>query len=130
MAMRWYILCCYANFEKQAAASIRTRAAEHGLTHLLDQEVGDGGVMAPIERIIEVRGSRNVDAERTLFPGYVLIHCEMTDEPERLLRAIPQVTVFVGHNNEPMPIADAEIHRICAQELRGSERPQATSAGR
>jgi transcriptional antiterminator NusG len=107
MAVRWYLTICHSGFERAVAGSIGAQAAECGLAHLIDN------VVVP------------VDGGRLSLPGYVLIHCEMTDEFERLLRAIPHVAGFIGRDNQPMPIADAEIDRICAK-YRGSERPQAT----
>ena len=115
MAMRWYILHCNANFEKQAARSIREQAKSCGFAHLFDPGLGEDGVMVPIERVIEVRQGVRVDAERNIFPGYVLVRCEMTEELARCFRTIPHVTGFLGKDREPMPIADAEIDRMLAK---------------
>src|SRR5215471_17669563 len=64
MAKRWYIVHAYSNFEKKVADSIREQAKSRGLSHLFDQEVGEGGVMVPTERVIEMRRGRKVDADR------------------------------------------------------------------
>jgi len=114
MAMRWYIMHASSNFEHRVAQAIRAEAKSRGLARLFDHAVGDGGILVPVERVIEVRGEKRADAERKCFPGYVLVRCEMTDELQRLLRAIPKVTGFLGKADEPMPIADAEIDRIIA----------------
>jgi transcription termination/antitermination protein NusG len=81
MAKRWYIVHAYSNFEKKVADSIREQAKSRGLAHLFDQEVGEGGVMVPTEKVTEVRRGRKVDAERKFFPGYVLVKMDLTTRP-------------------------------------------------
>jgi transcriptional antiterminator NusG len=112
MAKRWYIVHAYSNFEKKVAESIREQAKSRGLVHLFDQEVGEGGVMVPTERVIEMRRGRKVDAERKFFPGYVLVKMDLTDEAYHLIKNTPKVTGFLGADNKPMPIPDAEAERI------------------
>ncbi len=115
MAKRWYIVHAYSNFEKKVADSIREQAKSRGLTHLFDQEAVGGGVMVPTERVIEMRRGRKVDAERKFFPGYVLVKMDLTDEAYHLIKNTPKVTGFLGADNKPMPISEAEAQRIIKQ---------------
>src|ERR1700736_1414723 len=124
MAKRWYIVHSYSNFERKVADSIREQAKSRGLSHLFDQEVGDGGVMVPIEKVTEVRRGKKVDAERKFFPGYVLAKMDMTDEAFHLIKNTPKVTGFLGADNKPMAISDAEAARIIHQVQEGIERPK------
>ncbi len=127
MAKRWYIVHAYSNFEKKVADSIREQAKSRGLTHLFDQEVGEGGVMVPTERVIEMRRGRKIDAERKFFPGYVLVKMDLTDEAYHLIKNTPKVTGFLGADNKPMPISDAEAERIIKQIKEAPEPRQAVS---
>ena len=124
MAKRWYIVHAYSNFEKKVADSIREQAKSRGLSHLFDQEVGDGGVMVPTEKVVEVRRGQKVDAERKFFPGYVLVKMDLTDEAYHLIKNTPKVTGFLGADNKPKPISDAEAARIMHQVQEGIERPK------
>ena len=124
MAKRWYIVHAYSNFEKKVAESIREQAKSRGLAHLFDQEVGEGGVMVPTERVIEVRRGRKVDAERKFFPGYVLVKMDLTDEAYHLIKNTPKVTGFLGADNKPMPISDVEADRIINQMREAPDRPR------
>jgi transcriptional antiterminator NusG len=65
-----------------------------------------------------------VDAERKFFPGYVLVKMDMTDEAYHLIKNTPKVTGFLGADNKPMPISDAEAQRILRQVQEGIERPK------
>jgi transcriptional antiterminator NusG len=124
MAKRWYIVHAYSNFEKKVADSIREQAKSRGLSHLFDQEVGDGGVMVPTERVIEMRRGRKVDAERKFFPGYVLVKMDLTDEAYHLIKNTPKVTGFLGADNKPMPISDIEADRIIKQMAEAPDGPR------
>ena len=118
MTTRWYIVHAYSNFEKKVAESIREQADQRGLGELFDQ------VLVPTEKVVEVRRGRKVDAERKFFPGYVLVKMAMTDEAYHLIKNTPKVTGFLGSDNRPMPISEAEANRILHQVQEGIERPK------
>jgi transcriptional antiterminator NusG len=118
MAKRWYIVHAYSNFEKKVQDSIRDQVKQRGLSDLFDE------IMVPTEKVVEVRRGRKVDAERKFFPGYVLVKCELTDEAYHLIKNTPKVTGFLGADNKPMPISDAEASRILHQVQEGIERPK------
>jgi len=118
MAKRWYIIHAYSNFENKVAESIREQAKQRGLSDLFEE------VMVPKEKVVEVRRGRKVDAERKFFPGYVLAKMDLTDEAFHLIKNTPKVTGFLGADNKPMPISDAEAARIIHQVQEGIERPK------
>jgi transcriptional antiterminator NusG len=118
MTTRWYIVHAYSNFEKKVADSIREQAKQRHLDHLFEE------IMVPTEKVVEVRRGRKVDAERKFFPGYVLVKCELSDEVYHLIKNTPKVTGFLGSDNKPMPISDAEAQRIVHQVQEGIERPK------
>ena len=118
MSMRWYIVHAYSNFEKKVSESIREQAKQRGLEDLFEQ------VLVPTEKVTEVRRGRKVDAERKFFPGYVLVKMNLTDEAYHLIKNTPKVTGFLGADNKPMPISEAEAQRILNQVQEGIERPK------
>lgn len=118
MAKRWYIVHAYSNFEKKVAESIQEQARQKGLEDLFE------AVMVPTEKVVEVRRGRKVDAERKFFPGYVLVKMELTDEAFSLIKNTPKVSGFLGSDNKPAPITEAEANRILNQVQEGVERPK------
>ncbi len=120
MDKRWYIVHAYSNFEKKVAESIREQSKQRGLEELFEQ------VLVPTEKVTEVRRGRKVDAERKFFPGYVLVKMKLTDEAFHLIKNTPKVTGFLGAENKPMPISEAEAMRIMHQVQEGVERPKAS----
>ncbi|MGI9355714.1 MAG: transcription termination/antitermination protein NusG [Rhizobiaceae bacterium] len=118
MAMRWYIIHAYSNFENKVVESIKEGARQKGLEHLFEE------VLVPTEKVVELRKGKKVDAERKFFPGYVLAKMQMTDEAFSLIKNTPKVTGFLGSDNKPMPIPDSEAARILNQVQEGVERPK------
>ncbi|VAW13748.1 Transcription antitermination protein NusG [hydrothermal vent metagenome] len=118
MAMRWYIVQSYSNFERKVADAIREKV----VTKKLDNYFED--VIVPTEKVVEVRRGRKVDAERKFFPGYVLVKMELTDETFHLVKNTPKVTGFLGSENKPIPISEAEAQAILQQVQEGVDRPK------
>ncbi len=116
--MRWYIVHAYSNFEKKVAESIREQAKQRGLEDFV------GEVLVPTETVTEVRRGRKVNSERKFYPGYVLVKMALTDEIFHLIKNTPKVTGFLGADNKPMPISDAEATRLIQQVQEGIERPK------
>jgi len=118
MAKRWYIVQAYSNFERKVAESIKEKVEQSGLQSLFED------VLVPTEKVVEVRRGRKVDAERKFFPGYVLVKMELTDETFHLIKNTPKVTGFLGSDNKPIPISEAEAMGILQQVQEGVDRPK------
>ena len=120
MAKRWYIVHAYSNFEKKVAEDIKKRAVTDGMEHLFDE------VLVPTEDVVEMRRGKKISSERKFFPGYVLVKMEMTDRAHQMIKNTAKVSGFLGADNKPMPISDAEAMRILNQVQEGVERPKPT----
>jgi len=121
MTARWYIVHAYSNFEKKVAEEIEKKAAQKGLSPLIEQ------IVVPTEKVVEVRRGKKVDAERKFFPGYVLMKANLTDAVISLVKNTPRVTGFLGEDRtttKPVPITEAEAQRILHQVQEGVERPK------
>ena len=118
MTNRWYAVHAYSNFENKVA-EFDPRAGEAARPLQLFEEI-----LVPKEKVVEVRRGRKVDAERKFFPGYVLVKMELTDEAYHLIKNTPKVTGFLGSDNKPMPLSEAEAQRILHQVQEGIERPK------
>jgi transcription termination/antitermination protein NusG len=118
MTKRWYIVHAYSNFENKVAESIKEQAIQKGLGDLFEE------VLVPTEEVVELRRGKKVASARRFFPGYVLVKMEMTDQAYHLIKNTPKVTGFLGSDNRPVPITEAEANRILHQVQEGIERPR------
>ena len=117
---KWYIVHTYSNFEKKVAEEIKRQAKLQGL----DEEIVD--VVVPTEEVLEVRRGQKVKAEHKFLPGYVLLHAHLTDHCYHLVKNIAKVTGFLGQNNKPMALRQAEVDRILNQVTEGAENPKSS----
>ncbi len=118
MAARWYVIHVYSGFEKKVAQSIEEQAKQSGM----DEEILQ--VLVPVEEVVEMRRGSKVQSERKFFPGYVLVHMELTDETWHLVKNTPKVTDFLGGKGRPTPISDREAEHIMHQVQEGIDRPK------
>jgi transcription termination/antitermination protein NusG len=118
MTARWYVVHVYSGFESKVAQSIREQALQTGLDEMIEE------VLVPMEEVVQMRRGAKVNAERKFFPGYVLAKMEMTDDAWHLIKDTAKVTGFLGADNKPSPISEAEAQRILHQVQEGVERPK------
>jgi len=72
-----------------------------------------------------MKGGQKSITERRIFPGYVLVEMDLTDETWHLIKNIPRVTGFLGGSgNRPSPISQKEVHKIMSQMEEGVEKPR------
>lgn len=104
---KWYMVHVYSNFERKVAEAIRAEAAQRGLEDLIED------IQVPTEEVVEVRRGKKINAEKTLFPGYIMVKMALTDDAYHLVKNTPKVTGFLGadHGKKPIPVPEAEVLR-------------------
>ena len=114
----WYIVHTYSGFENKVKESLEERVKAYGL----QDKVGD--ILIPTEDVVEMRAGKKVVTSKRFFPGYILVEMDMTDDAWHCVKNTPKVTGFLGADNKPMPISEAEAQRILQQVQEGVERPK------
>ena len=102
-AAKWYVLHTYSGYENKVANSIQTIVELRSLQDRICE------VRIPMETVTEIKNGEEVQVERKLFPGYVLINMVVNDDTWILIRGIRGVTGFVGPEGEPMPLTEEEM---------------------
>ena len=119
MSKRWYVVHVYAGMEKSVHKAMLERIEHAGLQNAF------GRVLVPSEEVVEVKGGQKSISERRIFPGYVLVEMELTDESWHLVKNTPRVTGFLGGSgNRPTPISEKEVEKILSQMEEGVEKPR------
>tara|TARA_B110000503_G_scaffold126890_1_gene196020 strand:- start:433 stop:966 length:534 start_codon:yes stop_codon:yes gene_type:complete len=119
MALRWYVVHAFSQFEKKVAASIKERVEHYGM--------GDrfGDVIVPTEEVVEMKGGQKRKSERKFFPGYVLVQMELDDETWHLVKETPRVLGFIGGKaDRPAPITEKEVQAILQRVEAGVDAPK------
>ena len=103
MALRWYVVHAYSNFEHRVSESLKERIRRANL------EPKFGEILVPTEEVVEMRDGQKRKSERKFYPGYVLVQMEMDDETWHLVKEVPKVLGFIGGSSDrPAPISDKE----------------------
>ena len=119
MSKRWYVVHVYSGMEKSVHRALMERIERAGL------EDKFGRILVPSEEVIEVKGGKKSITERRIYPGYVLVEMELTDDTWHLVKNTNRVTGFLGGSgNRPAPISEREVEKILSQMEEGVEKPR------
>jgi transcriptional antiterminator NusG len=113
---QWYVVNTYSGHENKVKANL-----EHRI-HSMSQEDAILKVVVPTEQVVETKEGQKVSTEKRVFPGYVLVQMELTDDSWSLVKNTPGVTGFVGAQNKPVALSRGEVDRI--RPTASVERPQ------
>jgi len=111
---KWYILQAYSGYEGRVEQTIREKLRIKGIGHLVDE------IFIPSEDITRTKEGKKRKVNQKYFPGYVLIHMELTPELWHLLMDINRVSGFIGGTpQKPLPLDEKELEEIRSQVNEG-----------
>lgn len=102
----WYVIHCYSGYENKVRHNLEQRIETMGMK----DKIFD--VVIPTQEEIEVKDGKRRTVERHIFPGYVLVNMQLTEESWYVVRNTPGVTGFVGMGNNPTPLRPEEVSQI------------------
>jgi transcriptional antiterminator NusG len=114
----WFIIHTYSGFEQKVADSLRSRAQAFGFADKIGQ------LLIPTEEVVELRNGKKITSKRLLYPGYVLVEMEMSDQLWHEVKETPRVTGFVGGGNSPVPLTADEVNQILYRQETAPDRPR------
>lgn len=116
MAKAWYAIHTIAGHENKVRDVLTRRAMVEGHWQNTLYEI-----LIPTEQELVSRNQKRVIVARKVFPGYILVQMDLTDDTYKLVKSTSGVTGFVQSGNKPVPMGDHEVQRI----LRNLEASQA-----
>jgi len=102
----WYVINTYSGHEYKVIEALKTRIKTMGLEDQIFQAV------VPIQSKMVIRRGQKVKAQEKTFPGYVLIQMVLNDDSWITVRTTQGVTGFIGVENKPQAISQAEVDKI------------------
>lgn len=102
---KWYVVQVLSSLEKKAKKALEERAEAHGMGNLIEK------VVLPIENVSEVKRGQQRVVEKRLWPGYLLIKMELTDESWMFVKNTNGVVDFLG-GEKPTELSDIEIEAL------------------
>jgi transcription termination/antitermination protein NusG len=114
----WYVVHTYAGYENRVKTNLESRIASLNM----EDYIFDIQVPTQPETIIK-QGKRQV-VESKIFPGYVLVRMDLTDESWSVVKNTPSVTGFVG-TTHPTPLSNADVFKFLAPKPAEAKRSEA-----
>ena len=110
---KWYVAHTYSGYENKVKDSIEKTVENRGLGDFI------GDVRIPVEEVVEEndKGEKKT-VTRKIYPGYVFIKMNMTDESWYVVRNTRGCTGFVGPGSKPVPLSDAEVERLGVETVK------------
>ncbi|MFN8139841.1 MAG: transcription termination/antitermination protein NusG [Fimbriimonadales bacterium] len=118
MALAWYAVHTIAGHENKVTQIIQRVAMKEGLW---DREIME--ILIPTEQTLRNRNGKREVAERKVFPGYILIRMNLTEESYRLVKKTSGVTGFVSSGTKPVAMRDDEVKAILERLNESREKP-------
>jgi transcriptional antiterminator NusG len=104
----WFVIHSYAGYEKKVKGNLANRI------HTLNMEEYIFQIEVPEEEVMEVKNGARKMVKRNIYPGYVLVRMDLTDESWSVVRNTPGVTGFVGNAHNPSPLSMEDVEKILA----------------
>lgn len=106
MAKGWYVIRVQSGREETVRKGLEKRIKAAAAEEMISK------VLVPTETVSEIKGGKKRVSRKKIFPGYVMVEMEATDEALYLIRETPGVGDFVGSHMKPTPMAPHEVERL------------------
>ena len=103
---RWYVVHTYSGHENKVAETLKQRTETLNLTGKILT------VLIPTQEKIQIKRGQRKTVNEKIFPGYMLVQMELTDDSWLAVRTTQGVTGFVGVGNKPTPLPRHEVEAI------------------
>jgi transcriptional antiterminator NusG len=115
----WYVVHSYAGYEKKVKGNLANRIISLNMEDYIFQ------IEVPEEEVMEIKNGQRKMVKRNIYPGYVLVRMDLTDESWSVVRNTPGVTGFVGNAHNPSPLSMDEVEKILApRPVKKSDKPE------
>jgi transcriptional antiterminator NusG len=112
---QWFVVHTYAGYENKVKSNLESRIASMNMEDRIFE------VVIPVEDVIEFKNGKKVVVSKKMFPGYLLVRCELDDDSWYVVRNTPGVTGFVGLGAKPTPLARKDVETFLQVKPEGAE---------
>ena len=115
----WFVVHSYAGYEKRVKGNLLQRIQSLHMEDYIFE------IQVPEEEVTEVKNGQRKQVKRNVYPGYVLVRMDLTDESWSCVRNTPGVTGFVGNSHHPSPLPMSEAEKmLMPRELKKTLKPE------
>jgi transcriptional antiterminator NusG len=103
---KWFVVHTQSGYEKKVTANLNARIQSMNMEDKIYE------IVIPMEEVDEFKNGKKQTVMKKVFPGYLLVRCEMGDESWYCVRNTPGITGFVGQavkGQKPTPLSRREV---------------------
>lgn len=102
---KWYVVQAFTAQENKVKKAIEEFLDSSGMKDFITQ------VLVPTENVMEVKQGEQKVSQRRIWPGYVLIKMQLTDESWQYIKKTNGVIDFLG-GEHPTSLTDDEVDEM------------------
>jgi transcriptional antiterminator NusG len=114
----WYVVHTYAGYENKVKANLETRIASLNMEDFIFQ------IEVPTQEETQIKQGKRQVVQSKIFPGYVLVRMDLTDESWSAVKNTPSVTGFVG-TTHPTPLSTDDVVKFLAPKPKEAKKTEA-----
>jgi transcription termination/antitermination protein NusG len=103
--MKWYVVQVFTAQEKKVKKALEEFRESSGVADLIEE------ILLPTENVMEVKKGEQKISEKRIWPGYVLIKMDLTDDSWQYVKNTAGVIDFLG-GEKPTSLTDQEVNSI------------------
>ncbi|MGB9721675.1 MAG: transcription termination/antitermination protein NusG [bacterium] len=107
--MNWFVVHTLTGHEQKVKKILEKVIKENAMTDCF------GRIVIPVENLVKIKKGKKITEERRLYPGYIVIEMEPTNDALKLVNSVPGVTHFLGSKNKPVPLSADEVEALLSQ---------------
>jgi transcriptional antiterminator NusG len=114
----WFVVHTQSGYEKKVKQNLEARISSMNMEERIHE------VVIPMEDVVEFKNGKKVVVQKKVFPGYLLVRCELDDDSWYVIRNTPGVTGFVGQGAKPSPLPRKDVESFLQVKEEGEDAPK------
>jgi transcription termination/antitermination protein NusG len=102
---QWYVVQVISGQEKRVKKALEENRESKGMSELVEE------ILVPTENVAEVKKGQQKISEKKMWPGYVLVKMNLTDDSWMFVKDTNGVLGFLG-GEKPSPLTAREVEQI------------------
>ncbi len=105
---KWYVVQVISSHEKKVKKTLEEYLDAKGMREAISE------ILIPTENVAEVKRGHQKVSEKRMWPGYLLVKMDMSDESWSYIKETAGVIDFLG-GEKPVPLTEKEVQDIMSE---------------
>ena len=115
---QWFVVHTQSGYEKKVKQNLEARISSMNMEERIHE------VVIPMEDVVEFKNGKKIVVQKKVFPGYLLVRCNLDDDSWYVVRNTPGVTGFVGQGAKPSPLPRKDVEAFLQVKPEGEDAPK------